>query len=338
MQREITTTSDLLNEKGEIIQAGWAKKLLLAYDRSKIRKGWHRIKEWDCYEIVNEQRALVLIIADIGYLGLGTISWLNFENQTIESSMLVKLFPKGSINLPATSAEGDCHFKKGEAEISFVNEGATRILSANHPKFKKKGLKAEISLYWDPKMDTMVNVIPFKNKKQFVYAQKVNCMPAKGTVSVGEETYEFTDDVTFACLDWSRAVFPYKTTWYWGSASGIVNGKPFGFNIDYGFGDETIATKNMIFYDGKGHKLDQVTFHINRKNYLEPWEFHSNDGRFEMKMEPVLDNCGSLNLLILKTGGHQVFGYFTGNVILDDGEKLHVDRLFGFAETFSHRW
>ena len=73
-----------------------------------------------------------------------------------------------------------------------------------------------------------------------------------------------------------------------------VGGKPFGFNIGYGFGDTSAATENILFYDGKGHKLDDVTFHIPEEDYMKTWMFTSSDGRFEMEFVPVLDRSASL--------------------------------------------
>ena len=68
---------------------------------------------------------------------------------------------------------------------------------------------------------------------------------------------------------------------------------PFGWNIGYGFGDTSAASENMLFYGGKAHKLSQVRFHIpqreGRDDFLSPWRFTSDDGRFEMKFVPILD-------------------------------------------------
>ena len=79
-------------------------------------------------------------------------------------------------------------------------------------------------------------------------------------------------------LDWGRGVWTYHNTWYWGSASGQVDGVPFGWNIGYGFGDTSAASENMLFYGGKAHKLSQVTFHIpqrdGRDDFLAPLDLH----------------------------------------------------------------
>ena len=63
-------------------------------------------------------------------------------------------------------------------------------------------------------------------------------------------------------------------------------GKPFGFNIGYGFGSTSAATENILFYDGKAHKLDDVTFHIPADDYCKPWTFSSSDGGLRWTLSP----------------------------------------------------
>ncbi len=344
MNGEIIKPSNLLDDKGYLVQKGWARQLILKYEREKVKGLFSsfRIKEWDCYEIMNSRCLVTLIIADIGYFGMATIMLIDFEKKMSYEGGSLKLLTRGSLNLPPSANEGDAIFSNGHFFrrnfLSFKRDGDNIILSFYFHKIKGKKMRGSIKLYKDPTHDTMVNVIPFKNPRHFVYVQKANCMPAKGIVQYGDETYEFSEkNNSYACLDWSRGVFPYRTSWYWGSASGLFDGKPLGFNIDYGFGDETIATKNMIFYDGKGHKLDKITFHI-PKNYWNLWRFTSNDGRFEMTLKPIFIKTVNVNAGILKTGGVNAYGYYKGEIILDDGKKLRIDKLLGFAERYSHRW
>ncbi len=72
-------------------------------------------------------------------------------------------------------------------------------------------------------------------------------MTARGSVRFDGQEYVFDPATSFAVLDWGRGVWTYKNTWYWGSASGLVDGVPFGFNIGYGFGDTSAASENMLF-------------------------------------------------------------------------------------------
>jgi hypothetical protein len=57
-----------------------------------------------------------------------------------------------------------------------------------------------------------------------------------------------------------------------------------------------------------------------------------------MEFEPIVDRNSMFNFLIIQSEQHQVFGYFTGDIILDDGKKVHVDKLLGFAEEVYNKW
>ena len=46
MQKELTNAGPLLNERGELCEAGYARRLIKAYDRRAIKAAAHRIKEW----------------------------------------------------------------------------------------------------------------------------------------------------------------------------------------------------------------------------------------------------------------------------------------------------
>jgi len=341
MQNEITEPSDLLDENGELIQKGWARKLLLKYDRSKIKAGWLRIKEWDYYAILNPDYGVTFTFSDLGYAGLIAVVWLDFKERNFIPDEIMVWFTKGHLNLPSSSETGDIKFSEKGITLSFKKEEDSRILNFNFPNFDNgRGIEANLVLYQDPNMDTMVIATPWKEKPtRFYYNQKINCMPTQGFVQLGNQKYDFTDYNSFGVLDWGRGVWTYKNTWYWGSASGkLEDGTPVGWNIGYGFSDRSYASENVIFYDGIAHKLDQITFHFDPENYLKPWKFTSNDGRFEMDFEPIIDRNSKINFLILKSLQHQVFGYYTGSFILDDGTKIQIKRLLGFAEEVFNKW
>ena len=94
----------------------------------------------------------------------------------------------------------------------------------------------------------------------------------------------------------------------------------------------------MIFYDGVAHKIDDVTFCIPQDDYLKPWQFTSSDGRFEMTFEPILDRCACLDVKVIVSDQHQVFGHMSGTAILDDGTKLSIQNVLCFAEKVHNRY
>ncbi|WP_371802852.1 DUF2804 family protein [Candidatus Lokiarchaeum ossiferum] len=213
MQNQITSPSELLDHRGNLKQSGWAKQLLLNYDRNQIRGHQFRIKEWDYYEIINPEFGIVLLIYDIGYMAKVIVKWMDFITHVSEEVSETIWFSKGSLNLPSSSEKGDILFKKGNSlwECKWDYSAEQREFNFTFPKFRNNsGISGHIYLSRPKKMDTMVNVIPFKKKNQFVYVQKANCMIPTGEVLVAGQKYLFSEENhSFGCLDWSRAVFPY---------------------------------------------------------------------------------------------------------------------------------
>ncbi|MHA1887841.1 MAG: hypothetical protein DRO88_00640 [Promethearchaeia archaeon] len=341
MQSEITSPGPLLNDKGHLVQTGWARDLLLKYERSRVHASALRIKEWDYYEIRNDKFGLILVIYDVGYQGKIQATFLDFERHETSEASEVEWFSKGKLNLPPSSNAGDIRYQIKNSSWECVKHKDHRQFKFNFPDyFGGKGFQGEIKLMCPPDMDSMVNVIPFSNPKHFVYAQKANCMQAFGTFKVADKEYTFSDELkSYGCLDWTRAVFPYKTTWRWASASGEVQGNLLGLNFDYGFGLE--SSKNMIFFNHKGHHLDEVKYYWNPYNVEDDWIFESNDDRVQMHLHPTFVMVDDNNFAILRMKVLKAYGYFTGTLVLDNGEKIEIskeDKFFGHAEYAENRW
>ena len=363
-QHEITTAHPLLDKNGHPAETGYARKLLLDYDRSAIKAGKMRIKEWDYYLVICEDFAVALTIADNSYMGLDSISFIDFKAPREKTVSPMTFLPMGKKHLPSSSSFGDVKTSGMRHKIEFINKGDHRILSFRMEKFDlDKSIEGEIYLEC-PETESMVIVTPFKeDPRAFYYNQKINCMPASGHVKYGDVTYDFEKGRSFATLDWGRGVWTYKNTWYWGSASGLVDGASFGWNIGYGFGDTSAATENMLFYNNKAHKLGNVFFNIPMKNkkyitrgsccgpsgveactadlvedYMSPWIFTSDDGRFEMDFVPIIDRASLTDIKLISSDQHQVFGKYTGRALLDDGTEIQVRDFLGFAEKVYNKW
>ncbi len=343
MQHEITESIPLLDDRGNLTEPGYAKKLLPVYDRSKVRGGFARLKEWDYYYVGNDRFGVAMTVADNSYMALDSISFLCFEGTPWEvTKSPMRLFPMGKTNLPASSDSGVTEIAGKDYFINFTVAGGKRVLTAHMDAFKDgMPIDIRVTLTKEPE-ESMVICTPFEKEGHFYYNQKINCMRASGVVVLGGETYEFSPDSAFGVLDWGRGVWTYHNTWYWGSASGLCDDVDFGFNIGYGFGDTSAASENMLFYNGKAHKLSQVTFNIpmkdGKEDYLKPWTFASDDGRFEMDFQPILDRASNTDFVVLGSDQHQVFGKFSGTATLDDGTVLQIRDLLGFAEKVENKW
>ena len=342
MQHEITSPIPLLDEEGNLTEPGYARRLLPVYDRSRVRGGLTRLKEWDYYLIMGPGFALALTIADNSYMGMDSVSFLQLEEGWETTRSMIRPLPMGGTGLPSTSETGDSSSAGKGYGLLFRNDHGQRTLVAHVDRFRGgKPLDAKIHLS-DPPEESMVICTPFHKPGHFYFNQKINCLRAEGSVTVDGRTYAFSPADSFGTLDWGRGVWTYHNTWYWASASGLVNGIPFGFNLGGGFGDTSAATEHMLFYDGWAHKLDQVTFHIPKKgkryDYLSPWAFTSRDGRLDLTFQPILDRKANAGLGVLKSDQHQVFGRYSGTAALDDGTVLTIRDLLGFAERVENKW
>ncbi len=342
LQHEITRRRPLLDSKGNIAEPGFARRLLPVYSRKDIRAGALRVKEWDYYLINNGRFALALTVADNGYMGLDSISFIDLENLWQQTSSPISLLPLGRRHMPASSAAGDVAVKSRDYSISFRHIVGGRMLSFEMKSFSGSlPISGEISLSDEPE-ESIVMCTPFRKGAHFYFNQKINCMRASGSVYVRGRHYSFDPADSFAVLDWGRGVWTYSNTWYWGSASGELDGVPFGFNIGCGFGDTSAATENCLFYGGRLHKLSRVSFNIPRRageySYMSPWTFTSDDGRFEMDFRPVLDRSADMDVKLLRSEQHQVFGLFSGTAVLDNGVKLRLRDFPGFAERVANKW
>lgn len=336
---EVTAKHPLLKEDGSLWEPGWSRQPVQIYERSSIKAPAFRIKEWDYYLVLNEAFAGAFTISDDGYIGLQSVSLLNFREGWEHTETILNPFPMGRLHLPATSEEGDTLYHDKRLRMKFCKEdGKRRIICRFEDFYQRKEFACNIILH-QPPMDTMVIATPWKEKKTaFYYNQKINCMSASGKMWFDGKTYAFDSTTDFGTLDWGRGVWTYDNRWYWGSGNCMVDGKPFGFNIGYGFGDTSAASENVLFYDGKANKLDDVEFHIPKDDYMKPWQFSSSDGRFEMDFRPVLDRAARTSALLIETDQHQVFGRMSGRAILDDGKVIEVKDLMCFAEDVHNRY
>jgi hypothetical protein len=338
MQHEITQNGPLLNANGTLREPGWARSLLLDYRRADVKAGKLRIKEWDYYIITNDSFGVALTIADNSYMGLISASVLEFEKPWEQTTTVLTAFPMGKYGLPETSSAGDTLYGDKRVQMAFQVQPGERRLSCRFARFLgEDALELELTLA-QPPMDSMVIATPFDAPRAFYYNQKINCMPASGVMTLGRRRFEFAPETSFGTLDWGRGVWTYDNTWYWGNGNGIVNGKPFGFNIGYGFGNTSAASENLLLYGGVAHKLSRVQFNIPEESFLKPWTFSSEDGRFEMDFVPVIDRAARTNALIIESDQHQVFGRFTGRAVLDDGTALELKDFLGFAEKVRNRY
>lgn len=331
----------LLNEQGDLSEAGYATSLVKRYNRDDIKAPISRIKEWDYYYVGNSDYGVALTVADNGYMSMFSISLLDFKRKIAITKSKMGLFPMGKLHMPSSSEFGDVSVKGKGYDFSFAHVDSMRRLTVRMENFKGKD-----TFFCDIFLEetfpySLVIATPFKKKAHFYYNQKINCLKAHGYAEVGKDNYDFNSS-SYGVLDWGRGVWTYRNTWYWCNASGFNNGHLIGWNLGYGFGNTSAASENILFIDGKPYKLGDIRMIIplnekDKDDYLKPWRITSEENDLTLSFKPVIDRHADTNVLLIRSNQHQVFGYFSGTLRVE-GKTIEVKDLPGFAEKVYNKW
>ena len=203
MQHEITSAAPLLDASGNLREPGWARSLLPVYCRSQIRAPKSRIKEWDYYLVTDGHIGIALTIADNGYMGLDSVSFLNFDERWQITKSPMRAFPMGKTGLPETSVLGASEIAASGYALAFYHEDGARRLSFHMDRFRGKDAIEGIITLTDEPDESLVIATPFEKPGHFYYNQKINCLRASGWVELGAERFELMPDKFFAVLDWA---------------------------------------------------------------------------------------------------------------------------------------
>ena len=344
MQTELTQPGSLLQADGSLAQVGWARQPLLDcnleaanfYGFKPLQK--FRIKRWDYYAVFSPRRFFSATIADLGYAGNLFVYTMDFETGELHEEGLVVPFGKG-VSLPRNSTAGESRFEDNRLKEVFSVKPGGRQVSVNWPAFHEgRGISAEIDLQLPAGAESMNIVIPI-GQKRFYWNNKINCMPASGSVKYGDLLETLEPATCCGSLDWGRGVWEYQSFWNWASASGFLpDGRTVGLNLGCGFGDLSKAGENALILANRIHKLEQVKFDYKSGDYMQPWRFTDSAGRLDLVFTPFKDRLATTNLAVITSQVHQMFGRYNGTAIADDGERIEIKDLIGFAEEHHAKW
>ena len=342
-QQSLQGPAKLLNPDGSLTQAGWARQPVLDanlednhfYRIHALQK--LRLKVWDYYAITTPSHFFSFTISDVGYLGMVFAYVIEFDTKEYREQTLTLPLATG-VRLPRNSTEGVSEYVKDDFLMRFTAQNDARTISVRWPGFGKGKLNAELHLACPPEHESMTIVIPIQGNR-FYYNRKINCMPASGWVEYQNQKFEMDPATCLGSLDWGRGVWEYQSFWVWASASGfLTDRRRIGLNLGFGFGDTSAATENCFILDGKIHKLDDVQFSYNNQNFKAPWSMRSPDGRLDLVFTPFFERVAKSDALVLKSEVHQMFGAYNGSVETEEGEKLTLSNVIGWAEEHHARW
>jgi len=335
-QHEITAPGPLLDADGRLLEPGWARQPLRDANLEHAAPGVLqrlRRKGWDYYGIWTDDWFASATLSHVGYLGLAFVYAVDLRSGRVAGDTRLRPFGHG-IALPRNSDRGDLAYDDGRLRLACTLAPGTRRLTAADTRVAGGGLTIEVELATPPEHESIVMCTPMGGDR-FFYNRKLNGLRASGHVTWGERRAA----ARFGQLDWGRGVWPYRTHWLWASANGVAaDGRGLGLNLGAGFGDLSRGTENALFLDGRLHKLGAVDFALDARDYTRPWRLRDDAGRLDVTLRVSAERVDATELGLLGTAVHQCFGTYAGHVVADDGERLAITELPGFAEEHYARW
>ncbi|MDR1869569.1 MAG: DUF2804 domain-containing protein [Treponema sp.] len=340
-QFEILRPLSVLGDDGMPMNFGWSRQPGFFYDPVLVSAPRHRITESDRYIVHSPTHLLIFEIRDDAWLGYMGISVISLRDKKRSTQTFKTILPMGNYELPTGSASGAVKWRKKKTRLEFISMGeGSKIIIADIPKFgHHRRMRGELVLSEPPSPHSLVINQPWRSEKcAFRYFRCSPWYNVEGVIQFGNSEIIFTRGNGWGILEWNRCARPKTDIRYWASASGMIDGRQLSFCVGYSWADFSQGTENGFFIDGKLHKLDQITFHIPLSNWLSPWKFTSNDNRLEMIFYPHQERIEQRRLFFHNSARHQVFGFFSGRVRLDDDSELEFQYLTGFAERSKTRF
>lgn len=337
-ERELTAPTSLCLPDGRLDPqaVGWSRRPL---HTCNLRGRWGRKKRWDYWCVTTRDFMLALTYADVDYLGLASAAFLNFRDRRwLERTAIVPL----AVGFAQADTVGgaDLSFDRFGVSLSMTElDGGTQLRCAYRARSGER-ISADVLVALPPEHETVNVVVPW-NARTFQFTSKHNTRPATGHVTVDGRRHDIgPDNDGFGCLDFGRGIWPYRTVWNWGSASGVCNGTTIGLQLGGIWTDGTGATENGVCIDGRVSKIsDRVDFRYDRNDFKRPWRIVTPESdRIALSFTPFFKRRVLGDARLFGGALATCFGHYSGTVVDDSGQRLAIDDLVGWAEEVRVRW
>jgi hypothetical protein len=334
-ERELTAPVDLCAADGSLARdaIGWSRVPL---HRCNLRGRWGRTKRWNHWCIDSRDATFIVTVADLDYLAMLSVLFRDHRTGVIHEHALP--VPGGfGVRLGETVAD-PVEVRLPTVRVTMTDSATAMSLRVSARTFH--GVIVEAAIDIEPARESLNVVIPW-SAHTFQFTSKHQARAAHGTVTIDGEPIVFDAlNRAFACLDFGRGVWPYRTAWNWGAGAGVHDGRTIGLNLGGQWTDGTGFTENGVWLDGRVHKIDDdVRFEFDRAEPLRPWRIHTvRSPRLALTYTPRAKKRIAVNLGVAASVLDVTWGTFDGSFVADDGTMVGLREISGWAEDHRARW
>jgi hypothetical protein len=333
-ERELTAPVLLCDERGDLDpqSVGWARTPLFT---ANLRRHWPRKKRWNFWNWIDPEFVFSVTVADVDLASFCAVAFIDLRGgRSIERMDLRR---SGFIALPER-VEGGIEWKSEKMSYVLRDEGAGVAVEFACNDVQGTAVRAAFVARRLPGHESLNVVVPW-TRTRFQLNSKHNTLPCRGTLRIGDRVLDMHPDRCFGVQDWGRGIWPYRSFWNWGVATGAQDGALIGVNMGGKWTTGTGSNENGVFLDGRLHKvMEDLEWSYDPANANGPWRVRApHSGMIELTLAPRYAKTTRLDLGLFCTGGTCVFGTWHGTVRAA-GREIAVRDLVGWAEEFAHRW
>ena len=189
-EREITEAVNLCDARGRLLPAavGWSRRPLHTCNLSghPLRK-----KRWNYWCFTSDSYLFSVTLASVDYMGMAFAYFLEHETGRFVEKTVTVPFGRGC-ELLDTVRRG-VSFSHRRMSLRFTEQGDRTAIHVESPAFGGTPLTADLTGERPPDHETLNVVIPW-SADRFQFTSKQNCLPAGGTVTLGEHRLQIQPD------------------------------------------------------------------------------------------------------------------------------------------------
>jgi hypothetical protein len=336
LEKEILSPVNLCDAKGNLNPeaVGWSR---IPLTRCNLSRHLLRKKRWNYWAVTTPDFLFSITISNVDYLGLVFAYFLDFKSGRYIEKTISSPFGSGC-DMPEGVFES-VEYRDPKITAVFTTDPHHTDLLVQCPNFSGLPLDARVNIQYPKNHQTMSVVIPWSSRN-FQFTSKHNCLPATGSITLGDKRYSLASGKSYACLDYGRGVWPYSSLWNWSSFSGKSDGHVIGVNLGAGWTNGTGLTENSLTCGGVLTKLSEdIQFKFDTSDYMKPWKIFSiYSDRVRLTFTPFYERIATTNVAILTSSVHQMFGHFKGTITPEGHKQIQVYDMIGWAEDHHARW
>jgi len=332
-ERELTAPVDLCDASGRLAfgAVGWSRRPLV---RANLRGHWPRKKRWNFWNWIAPRFVFSVTLADIDYAAFCQVTFIDFE--TGRSLAGVAPAWPGTLGLPEDVERSIGFERRGWRYANLYDGDAMRVAFAG--RAAGVPIDAAFAVHLPAGQESLNIVVPW-SRARFQLNSKHNTLPCEGVVHIGETRYTMDPSECHAVQDFGRGIWPYRSFWNWGVATGVQDGVRIGVNVGGKWTTGTGVNENGLLIDGRLHKImEDLRWDYDPGDWMRPWRVRAEHSQMvDLTLEPIVAHRSRLDLGVLASGGVCCFGRWRGTVCFD-GQAVPIRELIGWAEEFAHRW